>query len=734
MFYPIENGTFEIVGEHYKCWIPPQPPDNQIAGWNLKKEDQYWRRTMLPEWWEERSALEAEKRAKEEELLEAGKIDKVTYVDPMCEKFRRQEWDRRLNGFWFFNNGKATYITGKHYIYLNWSRFGHSHNDGYPKYYDSSRKRFYFRAYCEQDPHCIGYVIGGPRGFGKSVEESSCIVEESTRPPHRSKSAVQSKSEEDAIKIFGEIIVPCFNSYPPFFKPVFNHGSKAESKLSFFRDSKRGKAAKQVKYSDDFELQNQVYPVSSKEKALDGRDMRNILVDEDSKLLDYDAYERHSVNRFCVWRNDRKVGMIRAVSTVEDIEYTHSGLKGLRGGDAFKKIWDDSNPIVRTANGMTLSGLYRYFQPKSEVSTKFEDKYGFIDLKKAIEYEGAERKAREHDFMALATYIRKNPETQSEMFIKDAKNSTFNTHLLTQWKEWARMNSKIWVRGNLEWKDKIDGDVYFERNDHSGRWWFSLLPDDKGGPFMAYGETKIANNVGVEIDYDGKAQYSPKNARRFRIGCDPIKNIKTTDPRASHLSMHGMFLYDDQLDKGTDKKDWKSHKIFFRYNDRPEDPVDAYEDVIKTLRYLGAPINAEKNISDLHSHLEARGYGKFLMRKKDFDASILQKGRNPEESLQSDPAVISTYINRIKTFLRENKERFAAIPFEETLQQLHDYDILNPTRFDDVVSLGYTLLAIEAQWEEDLDHVNEVAEWFDMFDNSGDISKTVEEDEFYELL
>ena len=32
-----------------------------------------------------------------------------------------EEFERREEGFWFYNNGKPTYITGTHYMYLQWS-------------------------------------------------------------------------------------------------------------------------------------------------------------------------------------------------------------------------------------------------------------------------------------------------------------------------------------------------------------------------------------------------------------------------------------------------------------------------------------------------------------------------------------------------------------------------------------------------------------------------------------
>ena len=40
----------------------------------------------------------------------------------------------------------------------------------------SQRKRFYFRASCQADQLCLGYIIVGQRGYGKTTEETGMII------------------------------------------------------------------------------------------------------------------------------------------------------------------------------------------------------------------------------------------------------------------------------------------------------------------------------------------------------------------------------------------------------------------------------------------------------------------------------------------------------------------------------------------------------------------------------
>ena len=70
-----------------------------------KKEKQYWERKELPK--------------------ELAKIQSIFQWNEMTKEFKSRwvdfienEFDHREFGYWFMNNGKPTYITGSHYMYL----------------------------------------------------------------------------------------------------------------------------------------------------------------------------------------------------------------------------------------------------------------------------------------------------------------------------------------------------------------------------------------------------------------------------------------------------------------------------------------------------------------------------------------------------------------------------------------------------------------------------------------
>jgi hypothetical protein len=135
-----------------KVRIPKKPKDKKdILSSNKKKADQKWTRTELPEGLNEETASK-------------------------FRDFINQEFDRKINGVWFMNNGVPTYITGEHYYYLNWCKL----DIGYPEYRDRDRRFFVFWEACKKDPNCFGMVMVKHRREGASYKGASMLLHEIT--------------------------------------------------------------------------------------------------------------------------------------------------------------------------------------------------------------------------------------------------------------------------------------------------------------------------------------------------------------------------------------------------------------------------------------------------------------------------------------------------------------------------------------------------------------------------
>ena len=75
------------------------------------------------------------------EMPAAFKNNWIDYIE--------QEFERREDGHWFWNNGVHTYITGSHYMYLQWTKI----DVGFPDFREANRL-FYI---------CLLYTSPSPR-------------------------------------------------------------------------------------------------------------------------------------------------------------------------------------------------------------------------------------------------------------------------------------------------------------------------------------------------------------------------------------------------------------------------------------------------------------------------------------------------------------------------------------------------------------------------------------------
>ena len=106
---------------------------------NDKSHNQYWTRFSYPK------VLERIKSIFQwNEISNTFKQQWVNYIE--------KEFDRREKGMWFMNNGIPTYITGTHYMYLQWTKI----DVGYPDYREANRIFYIFWEACKADSRCFG--------------------------------------------------------------------------------------------------------------------------------------------------------------------------------------------------------------------------------------------------------------------------------------------------------------------------------------------------------------------------------------------------------------------------------------------------------------------------------------------------------------------------------------------------------------------------------------------------
>lgn len=697
MFNPIEGGTCEEI-KGLKCWIPPTPAIHLIDGYSKAKKEQKWKRPELPSEWEDW-------RSEEDFQLSIN----PDYVHPKIHAFVLREWDRRINGYWFFNNGKPVYLTGKFYFYLAWWKL----DSGYADYHDPDRQIFYFWQYCIEDDCSYGMVEMTLRRDGKTYRGGSEMYEEISKPPGKQSGGIQSKTGSDAAELFEEKIIEPWKDLPDFFKPESNSGTDPKKRLDFRKNIIRGKEAKKRKQNENEELRSFIDYKPAKEKAYDGKAKKRLFIDEAGKTdpqEEADVYKRHFVLKPCLFKDGRIQGKMYVSTTVEELD---------KGGAEFKKLWDESDFKQKNNIGQTKSGLYRYFKsalegtfydeygypvienPTEEQRVWLIKKYGIAAAKGARAYHQAIRDSFKNDPNGLTSYMRKHPFIEEEAFYADGDACEFNALVLTKRLEELQYKDTT-TTGDFTWKNGRDSDVVFVPNPN-GKWSIAWLPTDvKKTNLVEKGPIIFKNDIYVQT-------YKALNDQFFRAGQDPVDmGFETVDKRVSDTAMYIFQLLDitmdnpeenfteencDGFDYKIGKAKWKTNRPIAEYIDRADDPEESWEETIKAIRFFGCSIFPEINKPGLKNHLEKRGYGAFL-KYRPKETWTNNTGSQNTAGVASVEPVIQQYLIQIKSYVNNYGH---LIPFRRLVKDLLDFRRSKIRVHDPTVAFGFTLMATLGQ-------------------------------------
>jgi hypothetical protein len=666
MYHKVEGGTLEII-QGIECWIPPVGYGvDRLTGELVyigvhsrspKKAEQKWERLELP-------ADYIKKRAKEE----ARQKSDPEYFDPDLEAIREKHWKYRRCGHWFMKKGKPVYITGTHWLYLNWG----ATNVGKMKYRETNRKIFYCLRSIEDDPRAAGLVYVSRRRGGKTYMAAIWMFDRLSLAIDKI-GGIQSKTDTDAYSVFSKI-VHYFVNMPHFFRPVYDTsgGIRPKKALKFFKTNKRGKGAEEILEGE--ELRSEINYGSSKSFYYDGQALYCYILDEFGKPQENDTWETWKVVQYTMDQDGVWVGKSFVTSTVEDLDVT---------GQAPKEIWKNSDQNNRDANGRTVSGLYRIFFGAHEDTILPDDKegqeYGDPDVQKNIDYYNEKRKSKAHSTRDLSSEIRKNPFTIEEAFRIDGDNCLYDAFKLNERLDRLAWKDNITTRGNFVWENGVrDSKVIFEPCDN-GRWEVvKLLPDGESNKFYKRGDL-----------------FYPNNSMSFVMGVDPIDHSVTEDGRRSNGAGIVLQKYNEAK---TD--DIYNYAFVAYYCHRPESVQIFYEDMIKMAAYYGCHLLFENQKIGLMHYFNDRGYGNFLMWLPD----RLQPG------VAASPKTHQHMVELTEDYINKQHER---IYFKSLITDWLEFRMDKTTIYDIAMAAGYALIADQVKVQrKDSTEVREVSEYF----------------------
>jgi hypothetical protein len=617
--------------------------DTDILSSSVVPEDQVWERPRPLEGYKK-------KRIRELRLM----TDDPEYYDPELEEYREQEWHRREYGVWFMNNGKPTYLTGSHYLYLTHWRI----DVGYPHFRGTDLEYYYFLAYVEQDPYSRGMIEMTKRRFGKTFRAGVFIYDYCSRNS-KVYGGIQSKTAPDAkTKVFGQAIVEPFQTLPDFFIPVYDQdqGFRAKSKMSFFKTNKKGRVSfEDLIREEGEELASWIEPRSQKAAAFDGEKLHRYLRDECFKLEEEDVYDAHEVVKPCVEIDGQIIGKMLYTSTVEEFnERSKKANMLLWNMSSFDTI--DPESSVRETN----TGLYQFFMP--DYKTMYFDKYGYPDEERGRKYfdDKREQYIRNGNTKGLNGFVRKHPRTPEEAFWSAADMCIYDAvRLKTAMMNLEPIESDIWQRGDLEWVgDPKDRKVTFKEKPH-GPFYVAKYPDEY--------EVNNIQKIGDMI--------RPKNKTTYMIGVDPFDHdIVDLSEQGARPSDGAAAVY---MKNRLDDPDFNENFVAF-YLFRRRKAKQFYEDMLKLAVFYGAEILYENQKTGLKHHFEDNDALSFLMR---YDGKRF--------GIPASSKLHDTIMEETENFLEDNCER---VVFRRLLQDWHDYDPNDTKKYDIATATGIALI------------------------------------------
>lgn len=243
----------------YKITLPDPPPKEEIDGYNLPIEEQYWKKPY---------------NLTDEEYLSLPEDEQDEIVE--------RENDRRVFGYWFMNKGKLFYLTGDNYFFLTfWTIDGQP-----PQFIINQAKNYYFEYLVDNDPYCFGSIELKPRREGRTQRKLSALVNRATLVKNKH-FGIQSKTGDDAKNVNFLNLVLGYRNLPVWIHPQQSGMDIPKKELVFDKPSKRSALTKKTGVKDFDEedspktfLKTKIDWGSTVESYYDGKKLYRYLMDE----------------------------------------------------------------------------------------------------------------------------------------------------------------------------------------------------------------------------------------------------------------------------------------------------------------------------------------------------------------------------------------------------------------------------------------------------------------------
>jgi len=631
------------------------------------QKEQYWEKQEYP-----KALSKIKSRFDWDEYPNEFKEEWYDYID--------NEFKKRDEGYWFYNNGNPTYITGTHYMYLQWSKI----DVGAADYREANRLFFIFWEACKADSRCYGMCYLKNRRSGFSFMSSAELVNQATISSD-ARFGILSKTGADAKKMFTDKVVPISVNYPFFFKPIQDGMDRPKTELAYRVPASKLTRRKLETNEQLRELQGLDTTIDWKntgDNSYDGEKLKILAHDESGKWERPDnILNNWRVTKTTLRLGSRIVGKCMMGSTSNALD---------KGGNNFKKLYYNSDVTKRNRNGQTSSGLYSLFIPMEWNYEGFMDTFGSPVFTKGknrvygvdgvevtigvIEHWENEVDGLRNDQDSLNEYYRQFPRTEAHAFRDETKDSLFNLTKIYEQIDYNQEMNNTTTQGSFIWENGIkDTKVKFVPN-KDGRFKISWVP-----PKNLQNRVIIKNGV-----------KHPGNDHVGAFGLDSYDISGTVDGKGSNGSLHGLTKFS--------MEDAPPNHFFLEYVCRPQTAEIFFEDVLMAMVFYGMPVLAENNKPRFLYYLKRRGYRGYSMNRPDkiwnkLSPTEKEIGGIPntsEDIKQAHAAAIESYIEE---YVGQLEEGIGDMYHQKTLEDWAGFNINNRTKYDASISSGLAIMA-----------------------------------------
>lgn len=641
-----------IEGYEYGIKMPDPPDIKEMVNYGLPKNQQVFRRTILPKRF----------RAMDER-------DQRPIVD--------REWHRRRNGLWYLIDGEPVYLTGTAYFFYN---YWYTESGPLPQFRFEGMEFFWMWMDVLNDPTAFGLLDIKCRRIG-DTEKSLCIMYDEATRYRNSKAGHQNITDNDAEKNFRRIV----NAHKKmifFFKPITSGRDNPKESLNFSFPSRQvtGDLLEEEALKDGAEMirpeLNSVLDYrASKPTQYDGERLRIFYSDEPGKYQSMDLLELWGIVKPCLTLNsmDMIIGKALFTTTAEELG-NGSCLANIHA------LYNQSDPSTKGVLGVTQSGLKRCFRNATMAAAV--DKFGKVDKAKAVK---ALREKRESlletgQLKELANFNRRFPIEIDDVFKPSSLDCELLPEMLDPQIDWLQSQPKeMHQRFKLAWVERLK--TVEAIPDENGPWYFTQPVESPNAFFMIEGRR------------------IPGNKKKYSIGVDPVdhRNVKG----GSNTGIAVFRNYDPTIDghlqnihENIDPREVRkmnTDQFVACYNKRSGDPTEMYEDTLKAAVFFGAQAMVESNKPGVLNHFENNGMRSYLAAQvKELKRKNSRRKPTPEvKGIYAGTESINEYVDKLLLYI---SRRVHSCYLKPLLDQWRVFKVEDRTKYDLAVASGWALV------------------------------------------